>query len=112
MPEKFAGGVFRIDAGAIALAEAGVQVIACGRRERLLDELVSALGEGARSIIVDLRSRESMDAMFDTVGAIDILINCAGVAPKAPVLSGDYEQFAELSVENTKTDRSLSESRR
>jgi NADP-dependent 3-hydroxy acid dehydrogenase YdfG len=83
-------------ATAIALAEAGVQVIACGRREGLLDELVAALGEGARSITVDLRSRESMDAMFDAVGAIDILINCAGVAPKAPVLSGDYEQFAEL----------------
>ena len=71
-------------------------MIACGRREELLTGLVSVLGEGARSITVELRSRESIDAMFDAAGAIDILINCAGVAPKAPVLGGSYDQFAEL----------------
>ena len=81
---------------AVALADAGVQVIASGRREELLDELVSELGEGARALAADLRQRESMDAMFDAIGELDILINCAGVAPKALVLSGEFEHFAEL----------------
>ncbi|MGI9240164.1 MAG: SDR family oxidoreductase [Verrucomicrobiales bacterium] len=81
---------------AVALAEAGVRVIASGRREERLQEVVTELGANSVAIPVDLRRQESMDAMFNALEALDILINCAGVAPKAPVLAGGYEQFSEL----------------
>ena len=81
---------------AVALAGARVRVIVCGRREDLLQELVTELGASSAAIPVDLRGQESMDAMFDAVEELDILINCAGVAPKATVLAGGYEQFNEL----------------
>ena len=83
-------------ATAVALAGAGAKVIACGRREELLAGLVADVGQGSVAVVADLRSRESMDAMFDAIGELDILINCAGVAPKASLLGGRYEQFAEL----------------
>ena len=81
---------------AVALADASVNVVASGRREDALSELVDELGDGARAVAADLRRRGSIDALFDAIGDLDILINCAGVAPRAPVLGGDYESFAEL----------------
>ncbi len=83
-------------ATAVALAGAGAKIIACGRREELLAGLVTDIGQGSSAVVADLRSRESIDAMFDAIGDLDILINCAGVAPKASLLDGRYEQFAEL----------------
>lgn len=83
-------------ATAVALASAGAKVVACGRREELLAGLVAAIGRGSVAAVADLRSRESIDAMFDAIGELDILINCAGVAPKASLLGGGYEHFAEL----------------
>jgi NADP-dependent 3-hydroxy acid dehydrogenase YdfG len=83
-------------ATAVALAAAGAKIIACGRREELLAGLVTDIGQGSAAVVADLRSRESIDAMFDAIGDLDILINCAGVAPKASLLDGRYEQFAEL----------------
>ncbi len=81
---------------ALALAAAGVRVIACGRRTELLQELVTAMGDGSVAVTTNLRCRESIDTMFDAIDGLDILINCAGVAPRASVLTGEYEQFSEL----------------
>ena len=50
----------------------------------------------ARAITTDLRDRDSIDAMFDGIDELDILINCAGIAPKAPILSGSFDDFSEL----------------
>ena len=78
------------------LSAAGVRAIASGRRTDRLEALVAELGDGARAITTDLRDRDSIDAMFDGIDELDILINCAGIAPKAPILSGSFDDFSEL----------------
>ena len=81
---------------ATALAGAGAKVIVTGRRQQLLAELAGELGDRAIPIAADLGERGSIDSMFDRAGRLDILVNCAGVAPKAPILSGEFDDFVEM----------------
>ena len=64
------------------LADAGVNVIACGRREAALDELVVELGSGARAIVVNLQNQKSMNTIFDSINHLNILINYTNITPK------------------------------
>jgi NAD(P)-dependent dehydrogenase (short-subunit alcohol dehydrogenase family) len=75
------------EAGAEQLAAAGARVIAVARRGDLLDALVqriTAAGGVAEAIPCDLADLDAIDALVETVGAIDILINNAGRSIRRP----------------------------
>jgi NAD(P)-dependent dehydrogenase (short-subunit alcohol dehydrogenase family) len=69
-----------------ALAEAGASVVILGRRQQQLDDTVAqleTLGANAAAIAIDLNNREQLAEVATRAaqpfGAIDILINAAGV---------------------------------
>jgi NAD(P)-dependent dehydrogenase (short-subunit alcohol dehydrogenase family) len=69
-----------------ALAEAGASVVIIGRRQQQLDDTVAqleTLGANAAAIAIDLNNREQLAEVATRAaqpfGAIDILINAAGV---------------------------------
>ena len=68
---------------AIALHDAGAKVIISGTRLEPLEALKSELGERAHIILCDLSDKDEVQLMLskaiETVGAIDILINNAGI---------------------------------
>lgn len=82
------------------LAEAGAHVVVAGRSEEKGAERVAAIekaGGSAHFAAVDVASRESLqellDATVNTHGAVDILVNGAGVNSPTPLLEIDDEEF-------------------
>jgi NAD(P)-dependent dehydrogenase (short-subunit alcohol dehydrogenase family) len=76
---------------ALALAQAGADVIPTGRRADLVDQVcgeIEALGKKTLRCPVDVLSRESIDALRDAsmkaFSTVDILINAAGRMAKVP----------------------------
>ena len=84
---------------ALALARAGANVAATGRRvERVMDVAgeIEALGRKSLRRPVDVASRVSIEALQDAAvsefGQVDILVNCAGATKRTPTLKvGDEE---------------------
>ena len=71
-----------------ALAWEGADVIAISRDPRNLaaaQEALAAKGLTLEVEAVDLTDADATRAMFDEIGAVDILINCAGAARRTPV---------------------------
>ena len=71
------------------LAKAGATVIACGRRENLLNELeIEIKGNNGKIITfpIDLinfnESENKLKKIFEKIDGIDVLINNAGYSPK------------------------------
>jgi len=88
-------------ATARALAEAGLRVIACGRRMERLESLASEDTKG--EIIpqaIDLRDMDAIPALFDEVrerwGGVDVLVNNAGLGHDAPLLTGSTAHWKEM----------------
>ncbi len=78
-----------------ALAERGYSVIASGRNEQRIQSLAESIN--GRFIVADLNDTNQIEKLFSEAGEqIDILINSAGVAPKAPIINGDLSNFREL----------------
>ena len=78
-----------------ALAAEGARVIVTGRNK----EALAALAEETKgkAIAADLTWDPDIERLFFELGGrLDILINSAGVAPKAPVIDGDPALFREL----------------
>lgn len=67
-------------AAARAFAGAGWRVIGTGRRADRLDALKAELGDAFTPLTFDVRDTAARDAALDGVGAIDCLINNAGLA--------------------------------
>lgn len=75
-------------AAAEQFAKAGASVILVARRQELLDEVAARITESggeARAIACDLADLEAIDALAETVGAVDILINNAGRSIRRPL---------------------------
>jgi NAD(P)-dependent dehydrogenase (short-subunit alcohol dehydrogenase family) len=72
---------------AMALAEAGVEVTICGRRQEALDA-VAAEDSRIHGIAADVTDEASMLALYEKAesarGAIDIVVANAGIASSAP----------------------------
>jgi len=66
----------------------GHKVSLIGRRLEPLAALAETLGSACVAITGDVTDRESVEQAFalatDSFGPVEILINCAGVAPTAP----------------------------
>lgn len=76
---------------AIVLAAAGAEVFACARRAHKLAELdaeIKRRGGRAHAITMDVTDRASVCAALDAIGAVDVLVNNAGVSDTQHVL--DY----------------------
>ena len=78
-------------AQSIALAKAGAHVVLVGRREDALASTLSAIqsiGGTAHALPFDLHDRDAFDSLRDSAtektGAIDIVINAAGVNHREP----------------------------
>jgi len=90
------------------LAEAGAQVVAGARRVDRLEELVAeieTLGGSAVASPLDVTDQESIDALFaqsaETLGLIDVVINCAGTAETGKFLElgdSDWDRVFDVNL--------------
>jgi 2-deoxy-D-gluconate 3-dehydrogenase len=92
---------------AVALAEAGADVVCHGnsRRPQATAERITALGRRALEVSGDLRDRQTPERIFgatlDHFGQLDILINNAGMIRRAPVAAhswDDWEAVIEVNL--------------
>ncbi|NJM37138.1 MAG: SDR family oxidoreductase [Akkermansiaceae bacterium] len=72
-----------------ALVERGANVLGVTRRSSVLSEDISP-------ILADLSKPEQVAAIFDGLGKIDGLINCAGVAYLSRIIDGDPREWQEM----------------
>ena len=99
--------------GALAegIAAAGAHVVVCGRsaeRGESRVETIRSAGGSASFRSVDVTSRDSIQALSDTVlaehGRIDSLVNCAGVnfaGPYAELEDKDFDRVWETNLRST-----------
>ncbi|MBV9295340.1 MAG: SDR family NAD(P)-dependent oxidoreductase, partial [Acidobacteriaceae bacterium] len=88
---------------AIGLAEAGADVIATGRRENLVDEVATSIEKLGRKSLrraADASDRTAIDAfrdaVLDTFGRTDILINAAGQTFRKPTIDVSEHEWSGL----------------
>jgi len=99
------GGSRGIGLGAaMALGEAGADVIVAARGAEELEMTVAAMlaaGLSAEAAVLDVTDREAMVTLLDRVGPLDVLVNSAGMARHAPALDtieADYDAVMEVNV--------------
>jgi NAD(P)-dependent dehydrogenase (short-subunit alcohol dehydrogenase family) len=111
--EKLQGKVAVITGGTtgIGLATAklfvkeGAHVFITGRRQKELDEAVTAIGSNATGVQGDVAKLADLDRLYETVkakGRIDIVFANAGVAEFAPIGSITEEHFNKIFNINVK----------
>jgi len=93
------------------LAEAGANVVPSGRRMDLVESAAGSIRErGQRSLAVacDVTDRTSLQTLHDAVcaefGGVDILVNCAGITKRVPVLEvreGDWNSILDTNLNGT-----------
>jgi len=93
---------------AVALAGAGADVVATGRRKELVDDVSREIEKAGRKTLrqaCDVERRESVDALRDAVlerfGRADILVNAAGQIFRKPthlIGEGEWNRLMDLNV--------------
>jgi 2-deoxy-D-gluconate 3-dehydrogenase len=93
---------------AMALAEAGADLVLVARTKDALDRTAScvdALGRGALAVPADISRvsaiQQVVDAAIDRFGRIDILVNAAGTQARKPIVDvaeDDWEKVNSLNV--------------
>jgi NAD(P)-dependent dehydrogenase (short-subunit alcohol dehydrogenase family) len=88
---------------ALALADAGADVVPTGRREKLAREVAGLVEErGRRSLVIgaDVSDSHSLrrlaDAALEKFGKVDILVNAAGRTVRRPTLEVPDEEWNEI----------------
>lgn len=88
---------------ALALAEAGADVVASSRRKAEADRTARQIEKLGRSTLhaqADVRSRESLQRLHDEVlarfGRIDILVNSAGITARRPAIETSEEEWCDI----------------
>ncbi|GGF16183.1 SDR family NAD(P)-dependent oxidoreductase [Subtercola lobariae] len=69
-------------AAAVALAEAGAEVVVSARSESELEELcaeLTAAGRAARWAVLDVSDSAAVDRVFDEYGPFDVVVNSVGI---------------------------------
>ena len=79
-------------AAARIFAKDGWQVIGTGRREERLAALAEELGAAFTPVVLDMRELKAVEAFAAETGAVDLLVNNAGLAPPlSPLQEADWE---------------------
>ena len=90
----------------------GAYVFITGRRQKELDEAVTAIGSNATGVQGDVAKLVDLDRLYETVaqvkGRIDIIFANAGLGEFAPLGSVSEEHFDRLFNINVKGDCSRS----
>jgi len=88
---------------ALGYAAAGADVVATSRRESQVDATaaeIEALGRRTLRIASDVLDRGSIqrlhDAVIETFGKVDILVNGAGLTKKMPTLEADEADWSKI----------------
>ncbi|MES9682858.1 gluconate 5-dehydrogenase [Bacillus sp. AFS001701] len=88
---------------AIALAEAGANVVVCSRRLEVCEEVVKeieALGSRALAISLDVTSPESIEKglkqAISQFGSIEVLVNSSGTVFETPATEMPLEQWQSM----------------
>lgn len=75
----------------------GHKVTLVGRRSKPLQDLANELADHAQPVVGDVTDRASIEAAIaeasGTHGPVDILVNCAGMAPTAPFHRIDFADW-------------------
>jgi NAD(P)-dependent dehydrogenase (short-subunit alcohol dehydrogenase family) len=83
-------------ATAALLATDGYEVVISGRdaeRGNAVVKQITADGGNARFVAADLLDLDSLRALADAAGPVEVLVNNAGMFPGAPLVSQDVESF-------------------
>src|SRR6202451_2999141 len=93
------------------LATAGANVIPTGRRRDRVEEVADDIKKaGGRSLALtcDVADRNSLQALLDSAcaefGKVDILVNCAGITQRTPILDmseKDWNAILETNLNGT-----------
>ena len=84
-------------AAARLFAADGWQVIGTGRRRERLDALATELGAAFRPVELDMRELPAVEAFAAEAGAVDLLLNNAGLAsPLSPLQDADWGPLAQV----------------
>ena len=88
---------------AVALAQAGAEVIAAARSEDKLAELVSAAqnqGLNMTACALDVSDLDAMAVTLTTLGRFDVLVNSAGMARHGPAADTKADDFDAVMAVN------------
>lgn len=89
---------------AVALAEAGCQVVVCGRSAERLSSATDSIGHGARGFACDVATdaggREFVLRSIDMLGGVDILVANGGGPPPGGFASTDEALYVEALQKN------------
>jgi NAD(P)-dependent dehydrogenase (short-subunit alcohol dehydrogenase family) len=95
----------------LGLAQAGADVVACGRRREHVEEVaneVERLGRRSLRMAADVKDRASLDRLLaeslSRLGCVDILVNCAGKIKRGPTLDfseSDWNDIVETNLTGT-----------
>jgi ribitol 2-dehydrogenase len=88
------------EAVALALADAGVELVLTGRSGERLDALAARLPGAATTISADLARPEEVERVVVAAGRIDILIANAGLYIPGDAAEGDPDKWDELMAVN------------
>lgn len=97
---------------AVALAQAGAEVIAAARSEDKLAELVSAAQDQSLNMTacaLDVSDLDSMTATLGALGRFDVLVNSAGMARHGPAADTKAEDFDAVMAVNLRAAYFLSQ---
>src|ERR1700733_8317777 len=88
-------------------ADVIINDIRCTEQTEELAQSIEKLGRRAMLIQADVTSREQVEAMFDRawqhMGAIDVLVNNAGIETIVPFLELTDEQWSDVTLVNLKS---------
>ncbi|GGF62897.1 3-oxoacyl-ACP reductase [Azorhizobium oxalatiphilum] len=86
-------------------AGCGAQVIAAARNQDVLTRLVAEItqaGHAAQSLSLDVTRKEAADDAIDRLGAVDVLINNAGITRARPALDQSEADWDDVVDTNLK----------
>ena len=93
---------------AIGLAEAGADVVLVDILDMLdSHKQIEKLGRRCEIVTADLSKKESVDPIIkkatESLGSVDILVNCAGIIRRAPVLEFSAKDWDDVMNVNIRT---------